>query len=493
MASRGGVVCDLALRCSNVKCTKYKWKQTAAEKKETHCLCGQPFTREEYKPRGRGTSARGAGGADERGQAQAAPKANAKAKAKAKPKAQAAPTGQAPWQTSSPTGGRSKYELSPALAARAAKDDVVLAEERLRWCRMVGRTEQIREAEKMLRKVCEERDEALPPKDRIARLRAQRDEAEKELAEQERAVAKTEQQVYDLECRLHQERDEVVGIQARLESLDRVIEQVELELPPEGWAQEAEVTPKGVTQQLMQVQRSLIQLQGGDLPGDVFANMQYCLRVLDSYGEALDRDRREREAQEAADARLARALAEKEAREQAATEDADVDLTGEDDFTEVINRGRAKKGKGHGKGWTRGDIGSPTVQQSGRGPDIGPLATLGRIPPPPPPLPGRDSRAASEPRGRGSERRRSPRRQPTGTPAQPGAEAAGVLGGTLTPTATGVPTDVPFAAGRPAESQVAAPAVVNPPGATSLAGQGQSGAGGESPGVLNPGGRPPLT
>ena len=495
-------MCAEARRCDSVNCSHWRWKQTADANGETRCLCGRPFTRTEWRRLG---ERRGAAKA----KAKAKPtQATAKAKAKAKAKAQAARPGAGPRQgqaprpwakpqggtgTGSPTGrsSASAYELSPELAARVAQDDVLLAEEHLRWCKSVGRSEAIKEAEKVLRRVREERDEALPPRDRLTRLRSQRDEAEQELADKEREVAVTEQQVYDLECELHQQRDAVVGVRARLETLDRVIEQVELQIPPEGWTPATDVTPKAVTQQLMQVQHSLLQLQGGDLPVDVFANMQYCLRVLDSYGATLDQARREREAQEAADARLARALAEKEAQEaSAATED--VDLTGDDDFTEVLYRGRAKKGKGNGKGW-RGDTTSPTVQPLDRRPDIGPLATLGRMPPTPPPPPGRESRAASEPRGRGQERRRSPRRQAAGTPAQPGAEAAGVLGDPQPhATVTGPPTDAAIQAGRPAEPQDAAPAAT-PPGAEPPAGLGQPGAGVESPRGLNPGGRPPLT
>ena len=383
-------MCAEARRCDSATCTKWRWKETADAKGETKCLCGRPFTRTEWRRLGERKA---------EAKAKAQPKKQAAAKAKAK--AQGAGSGagprnqgQAPW--SKPKGGTKSsttqplatYELSPELAARAATDDVVLAEEHLRWCRMVGRSEQIQEAEKVLRKARETRDEALPPRDRLSRLRAQRDEAEKELAEKERAVEETQENIYDLECRLHHERDEVVGVQARLETLDHVIEQVELQIPPDAGEKEGGVAPMALTQLLMHVQRSLIQLQGGDLPADVHANMQTCLRVLDSYGMALDRSRREREAQVASDARLAKALAEKEAQERATVEDEDVDVTGEGDYIGVQSRGKAKKGKGLGKGWTREGMASPTEQQSGSGPDIGPLATLGRVPPIPPPPSG---------------------------------------------------------------------------------------------------------
>ncbi len=438
MPARGGVLCDEVLRCDNVKCTKWRYKGIAEAKGETACLCGRPFTRTELRCQTRAAAKPAA-----KARAQAKPKAKAKAKAQA----QAADSGagpqqrRAPWARSremgSPTGGRSPaYELTPESAARAAKDDVAMAEEKLRWCRTVGREDYVREAERELQRAQEERDRALPPKDRLSRLKEQREDAEKERIVRENAVAITEEEIYTLECRLHDERAAVTDVTARLETLDYVIEQVELQIPPEG-GEEPEATPRRLTQELMQVQRTMLQLQGGDLPAEVNASILGCLHLLDNQGVALDRGRREREAQIASDARLARALAEKEAQERATTDDDDVDATGEGDFIEQRSRGRAKKGKGLGKGWTREATSSPAGQQYGRGPDIGPLATLGRMPPtppPPPPVSAQESRAASEPRGRGLERRRSPRRQQAGTPAQPAPGAAGALGG---PAASG--------------------------------------------------------
>ena len=497
MPARGGVLCDEVLRCDNVKCTKWRYKEAADAKGETACLCGRPFTRTELR-RQTGAKAKPAAKA----KAQAKPKAKAKAKAQA----QAANTGagphrrKAPWargqETGSATGGRSTaYELTPESAARAAKDDVAMAEEKLRWCRTVGREDYVREAERELQKAQEERDRALPPRARLSRLKEQREEAEKERVERENAVAVTEEEIYNLERRLHDERAAIADVISRLETLDYVIEQVELQIPPEQGA-DTEATPQRLTQQLMQVQQTLLQLQGGYLPAEVNATVMGCLTLLDNQGAALDRDRREREAQVASDARLAKALAEKEAQERA-NEEEDVDATGEGDSTEVSSRGRAKKGKGLGKGWTREAPGSPTRQQSGRGPDIGPLATLGRvppIPPPPPPVSGPESRAASEPRGRGLERRRSPRRQQAGTPAQPGADAAGVLGAPPPTVATGSPTEAPSAAaGPPAAPPTAAAAAASPPGAGAPAGMGQPGTGAGGSGDLNPGGRPMYT
>ena len=235
MPARGGVLCDEVLRCDNVECTTWRYKDVAETKGETACLCGRPFTRTELR---RQTSERAKPAA--KAKAQAKPKAKAKAKAQA----QAADTGagprqrRAPWYKSqemrSPTAGRSAaYELTPELAARAAKDDVVLAEERLRWYRTVGREDHVKEAERALKQAQEERDEALPPRDRLSRLKAQRADAEKERAVKENAVANTEAEIYALECRLHDERAAVTDVEARLETLDYVIEQVELQIPPD--------------------------------------------------------------------------------------------------------------------------------------------------------------------------------------------------------------------------------------------------------------------
>ncbi len=353
------------------------------QKGETACLCGRPFKRTELRRQSR-TEAKPAAKA----KAQATPKAKAKAKASAQAASSGASPqkGQAPWAsrlTGSATERQTSYQLTPESAARAFKDDVAMAEEWLHWCRTVGRQDRIQKAERELKQAQEERDRALPPNARLTRLKEQREEAEKERIERENAVAATEEEIYNMECRLHDERAAVADVIGRLETLDTAIEQVELQIPP---AQDAvEVTPQRLTQHLMQYQQMLYQLHGGDLPVEVNAYVQGCLTYLDNQGAAFDRARREREAQVANDARMARAMAEKEAQEN--IEEEDVDATGEGDFTEVQSRGRAKKGKGNGKGWKRESTRSLTGQRSGWGPDVGPLATLGRVPPiPPPPL-----------------------------------------------------------------------------------------------------------
>ena len=149
MPTRGGVLCDEVLRCDSGKCTKWRYKDVADARGETTCLCGRPFTRTELR-RQPGAGAKPAAKA----KAQAKPKAKAKAKAKAQAaNSGASPLqGQAPWarsqRTGSTTGGRSSaYELTPETAARAAKDDVAMAEEKLRWCRTVGREDYVKEAE----------------------------------------------------------------------------------------------------------------------------------------------------------------------------------------------------------------------------------------------------------------------------------------------------------------------------------------------------------
>ena len=486
MPARGGVLCDEVLRCNDTKCTKWRYKEIADVKGEKTCLCGKPFTRTEFRRQ----TARA------KAAAKATAQAKPKAKAKAKAKAQAADggagpqRGKPPWEGASATARPSAaYQLTRETAAKAATDDVTMAEEMLRWLRTVGRQDHVQWAEQEVKRAQEARDSALPPPDRLQRLRAQRDEAEKARIERENAVAVTEEEIYNMECRLHDERAAVADINARLGKLDAAIEQVELQIPPAGDVdEEANTTPHKLTQVLMHSQRMMHQLHGGDLPAEVNGHIQACLTWLDNVGATFDQQRREREAQVASDARMARAMAEKDAQEHAYEEE-DVDATGEGDFTEVRNRGRAKKGKGNGKGWRREPMQSPTGQRCGGGLDMGPLATLGRMPPTPPPPPperGREPRAASEPRGPRVERRRSPRRQQGGgTPAQPGAGAEGAIGS---------PTEAPLAApAPPAAEQPAADAATTLPGAVNPAGVGQSGAGVGGIDPLNPRGRPPLT
>ena len=99
-------MCGIALKCDDIKCTKWRWKSTAEAHGETHCLCGRKFQKELYKPLpARTNGARGAA-ADRSGRAQGA-QAKAKAAAKPKPKAKgkAKP---APWRNiRSPTEPKS--------------------------------------------------------------------------------------------------------------------------------------------------------------------------------------------------------------------------------------------------------------------------------------------------------------------------------------------------------------------------------------------------
>jgi hypothetical protein len=337
------------------------------------------------------------------------------------------------------------YQLPPETAARAATDDVALAEEQVRWFQAVGREDRLKEAQRALAEAQRQREEALPPKERLAGLRARLTEAEDELEKRERAVANTELEIDHLEFRLRDEREAVVDQDARVRSLHHTIEAVELQIPPDasqtGGQGPPVATPEVLTQHLMQVQAIIYQLQGGDLGEEAKAAVVRNLQMLDALGASAARARRERQAQEDSDARMARALQEQEQ-----DSSSDVDATGEHDFIEVQYRGKSKKGKGNGKAWNQA-TGSPTVQSSGRQADIGPLATTATRtppapPPPPTPLAAMAARAASEPRGRGLERHRSPRRAPTGTPAQPGAEAAGTLGEAKAKDATS-PTEQP--------------------------------------------------
>ena len=492
MPARGGVLCDEVLRCDNVTCTKWRYKGVAEEKGETACLCGRPFTRTELRRQPRAMAK-----PEAKAKAQAKPKATAKAKAKAQAADKGAgPQGdrRPPWQrTRSATGQPSApYQLTAERAAKAAKDDVALAEEMLGWTRTIGRQEQVQWAESQVKRAQEARDSALPPPDRLQRLREQRAEAEKTRIERENAVAVTEQEIYDMERRLHDERAEVADIRTRLEKLDADIEQVELQIPPARDADADEAAtprPHKLTEFLMKSEKMLNQLHGGDFPAELHGHITASLTWLNNVGTYFDQQRREREAQVASDARLAKAIAEKEAQKHDYEEE-DVDATGDGDFTEVLHRGRAKKGKGNakGKGWRRETTRSPTGQRCGGGADIGPLATMGLMPPPPPPPPperGREPRAASEPRGPRDERRRSPRRpQGGGTPAQPGAGAEGTIAS---------PTEAPSAPPAPPAAGVSAASATTLPGAETPTGVGQTGAGSGGAETLNPRGRPPLT
>ena len=138
-------MCSLARTCNSATCKKWLWKDRADARGETHCECGRPFTQEVFKPLPRRAQSGTRTAADRNGRAQAAPKAKAKpgAKPKAEPKAKATP---APWRrerqdaTSSSTSPPSAaYLLTRGTAAKAATDDVAMAEELLRMIRTVGR------------------------------------------------------------------------------------------------------------------------------------------------------------------------------------------------------------------------------------------------------------------------------------------------------------------------------------------------------------------
>ena len=388
------------------------------------------------------------------------------------------------------------YGLTPAAAAKAATDELVREEQRLIWARAVQDKETEQWAEDEIKRLKDERDQALPPTARLKRLKEQRDEAERQRLERQEAVDKTEQEIYALECRLHDERADVTDVLSRLEVLDASIDQVELLIPPaaEAGGPSSEAGPprlQAFTQHLMQAQMMLTQLHGGDLPTEFNGNVQGVLTWLDQCGGALDRGRRDKEAQVASDEKMAQAIAAQEAKEQST--EADVNATGEHDFTEVGARGRAKKGKSSGKGWSREHMPSPTVPTCGSGPDIGPLATLGRQPlPPPPPPPGRGRapRAASEPRGAHLDRRRSPRRQMGGgTPANPTAGQAGQIGETPQ-AATGSPTGLPSAPPEPAVPvQTEATAAETMATTAAPGGHGSEGAGADASTISNSGGR----
>ncbi len=167
--ARGGAICAEARLCDDISCNLYRWKKTADAKRETTCLCGRPFVRTEWRPV-RSASARAA-----RAKAKAQPKAKAKAKPQAKAKAQAVDNGSGthqpkrPWSkpqggTTSPTDGQSAvYKLPQDVAARAATDDVALAEEQLRWFKAVGREDHVKQAQQALTEAHRKREEALPP------------------------------------------------------------------------------------------------------------------------------------------------------------------------------------------------------------------------------------------------------------------------------------------------------------------------------------------
>ena len=485
------MVCALARTCNSATCKKWLWKDRAEARGETHCECGRPFTQEVYKPLARRAQS---------GPRAAAPKAKAKPGAKPKAKAKAKATA-APWRrerqdaTSSSTSPPSAaYMLTKGTAAKAAADDVAMAEELLRMLRSVGRQDFIQWGESEVKRLQAARDLALPPSERLQKLREQRDSVEKERIVLEDKVATTEDEIYELERRLYEERGEVTDVLARLEKLDSDIEQVELQIPPGADAPAAaEPTPRALTLQLMNTQRMMNQLHGDNIPPEINAHVQAALTWLDQAGAAFDRARREREAQVDSDEKMARAMAEQEAKENS-RESEDVDATGDGDTWEVACRGRPKKGKSSGKGWHRQPIPSPTLAPYGGGLD-GPSDARGRQllpPPPPPPDRGRGSRAASEPRGAHPERRRSPRRQQGGgTPAHPAPGAEGGLGGLPQPTVS--PSVLPSAPPAAVPTGTSAGTTDDQPDSAVPAEQGQTGVGDGAAAASNSGGRPLLT
>ena len=128
-------------------------------------------------------------------------------------------------------------------------------------------------------------------------------EAEGVLATREQEVANTEVELDTLERRLADERAAVVDQDARVQALYATIEAVELQIPPEsrqrGAAGAQAATPQLLTQQLMQVQATLHQLQPGDFSAEAKAAITWSLQTLDAQGVAADQARRERRAQEA--------------------------------------------------------------------------------------------------------------------------------------------------------------------------------------------------
>ncbi len=72
----------------------WRYKRTADANGESHCLCGRPFQRTEYRPeRRRSNRAASRGKAEPKAKAKLGPKAKAKAKAQAAQRGRPAPSG----------------------------------------------------------------------------------------------------------------------------------------------------------------------------------------------------------------------------------------------------------------------------------------------------------------------------------------------------------------------------------------------------------------
>ena len=403
-----------------------------------------------YKPLPRRTSSARGATADKNGKAQGAAKAKAKAKAKPTAKAKAAP---APWRkpqggTGSSTEPRSAYQLLPEAAARAATDDVAYAEEHLRLLEAMGRADKLPEARRELAEARRRQQERLPPQERLQLLQAELLEAEEELDRRERAIVHTEFELRRLEDQLTEQREAVVDGKARVDRLNQKIEMTELQVPPGAQAAETEeATAEALNRHLLQAQSILNQMQGSDRTEETKAEIIHHLQALQTKGEEAALARRQREAQEAADAEMARNLQQEEHNQLHRAEDA-----GDGEWQEPK---KPRKGKGKG---TTGPTASATELPFMRAHEIGPLATATRGQTSPAPA-ATGNRAASEPRsGRGrQERHRSPRRQ-AGTPAQAASDAAGSLG----PAAAGGAASPRDSGGAAASNQRGGPTGAQP-------------------------------
>ena len=255
MPARGGVTCEEVLRCKNINCKEWRYKATAEQKGETHCICGSPFHRTEYRP------VRGSDRAASRGQAQAKAKAKPGAKAKAYPKAQAArdaagPRTQGqepPWRktregsrTRSLTGGRSGVRRAASgssaveghalrVDARRVKDPVCKWDVLASVARDFGDDALLEQAETSKQQALKAKADAMPPNQRVEHLRYRLRQAEEELVRRNNTVESTEIEIDGLQARLKievEERDtqEDVARELKLElqhAEDQLITQAE--------------------------------------------------------------------------------------------------------------------------------------------------------------------------------------------------------------------------------------------------------------------------
>ncbi len=298
MLARGGVTCQEVLRCDDITCKAWRYKATAEQRGETHCLCGRPFHRTEFRPIG------GVERAASRGQAQA--KAKAKAGAKAKAKAQAArhaagPRAQGqepPWRrpragsrTRSPTGGRSGGRRAASGGAAAESNRIITihvdpkrtgdplhqAETYLNVARGFGDETLLAQAQANKQKALKAKADSLSPRQRAEHLRKHARQAEEDLTRRHNAVESTEMEIDVLQARLKievEERDDQENVVQDLKiELQRADDQIrDTVASPRPVGRQVQGGNDGLVKALEQIKAHCAQAAGGSLPDHISRN-----------------------------------------------------------------------------------------------------------------------------------------------------------------------------------------------------------------------------